>query len=614
MRTLVVAITVLLAACGAGAEDRLILVSFDGLGQQIVNDDPVAAELTALQGIAARGVSAAGVLPAAPSTTANSHAAIWTGTYHNGVLYNSNPYPAKSGRTVRERRNGFRAESLLAEPLWVTAGRQGVPAVAHQATQAYPFLPGNTAPEASAPPVVVNGYQTKRLAPHQALRKADVEWTECDGWTPALPAPARCFGWTAGEVSFHAAIVEQAIWVALDKSGPRVSVAAAPLEEGYANDRPLARHFSDPLPVNGVSAVYFRLFEFAPGGSDFLLFQSVIQESGLHDGKRTANEALEEMVSATGPFLPNGPVQLYRSGRLGPALLSGGTGVAERRYLEVVELITRQFNRHSRWLWEHYQPRLLLDYFPYPDEVDHTWLGLVRTPPESLSADSREKLHDARRWAYRLINRRLETLAGLAGAEDHILVTGDHGMAAVSKVVKIDQALARHGLDGDAVHLRYSILLNGGDWVGGAVEALRREETLARVTEALASIRDPETGERVVTRIERVAQRAGHLTADLTFDLRPGYAAVDSAAGPMVEAAGHPFGTHGLSPVRPDMRTILAGAGPRLERGAQWPLLRSIDIAPLVADLLGIDPPKNSEGRSPLAAGGVANGPERRPK
>jgi hypothetical protein len=52
--------------------------------------------------------------------------------------------------------------------------------------------------------------------------------------------------------------------------------------------------------------------------------------------------------------------------------------------------------------------------------------------------------------------------------------------------------------------------------------------------------------------------------------------------------------------LREDTRSIFIGAGPRLKIADHAPHLRAIDIAPLAADLLGIAPPAQSKGRSPL--------------
>jgi predicted AlkP superfamily phosphohydrolase/phosphomutase len=581
---------------GASPASRVILVSFDGLGYEIFRSDPAARELTALHRLARRGVTGP-VRPAHPSTTANSHAALWTGSYQNGVLYNSNPEMPKSEHTFRERRTGFRSESLAAEPLWVSAGRQGVATVAHQVTQGFPFLPVNTAPEAAAPPVVINGYQTERLAPHTVIRAADVRWGACSGWQPALPEHARCFEWTSGRLTFHGALSageKESVLVALDPGGPRAAVRHAPEEPFFGGARSLARHFSKPLMVNERAAVAFRLFEFSPSAPDFVLYQTTVQELGYHDARDP--NAARRLAAEAGPFVPNGPVQIYRSGGFGSTAVEGGSGVAERRYLEAVEYLTRQYNRYTRSLWERYAPRLFIDYFPYPDEADHTWLGLAVQPDDKLPAGALTTIREARRAAYRLINERLALFASLAGDSVDLIVTSDHGMAPAAKLVHVNLALRQAGLERHAEHLRYCILLNSEEWAGGTVSAGERDAVLDRVQGALEAIRDPATGERVVRGIRRLDAPAAMPGADLLFDLAPGYAAGDASSGPVVESAPWPFGTHGFAPDRDDMQAVFVAAGPGFAAGESRPM-RSIDVAPLIARLLGIDPPRHAEAR-----------------
>jgi type I phosphodiesterase/nucleotide pyrophosphatase len=117
--------------------------------------------------VALRGLTAQGVIPHFPSTAAKPHVALFTGAYGNvnGISANSNPVAPRASPTFLERSVGFRSAGLTAESLWAAAARQGVKTVAYQVTQAYPFIPLNTAPSAPVPPVVVNGCQTSSIAP-----------------------------------------------------------------------------------------------------------------------------------------------------------------------------------------------------------------------------------------------------------------------------------------------------------------------------------------------------------------------------------------------------------------------------------------------------------------
>lgn len=164
-----------------------------------------------------------------------------------------------------DRAIGFRADSLVAEPIWAAAARQGLTAVAYQATLAYQFLPVNTAPRAKAPPVVVNGYQTKTVAPAALVRAANGTTEECTAWKPAIHA-THCFSWTDGPFRLHGAVTSGAMLVSSDPAGPRVTVNAAVEETEAPRNRALTRHFSDGLFVAPELVVHFRLFSLSADG------------------------------------------------------------------------------------------------------------------------------------------------------------------------------------------------------------------------------------------------------------------------------------------------------------------------------------------------------------
>ena len=116
------------------------------------------------------------------------------------------------------------------------------------------------------------------------------------------------------------------------------------------------------------------------------------------------------------------------------------TAVAEERVIEAAEFTVRQFNRYVEWVWNRYQPRLLVDYFPMIDTIDHSVLGLVREP------GAPKGLKDFRRRIYELVDRRIAFLESLLGPEDTIIVASDHGMAVITKVVKMNLAFQKAGL------------------------------------------------------------------------------------------------------------------------------------------------------------------------
>ena len=121
IRRLAWVLTALLIASAAGARPVVILLSFDGVRYDYLARGP----LPAFERIAREGAQAEALVPIFPSTTFPSHVALATGTYADvhGVVGNKFLDP-KLGKFDY----GNDASFLDAEPLWVAAERQGVPA------------------------------------------------------------------------------------------------------------------------------------------------------------------------------------------------------------------------------------------------------------------------------------------------------------------------------------------------------------------------------------------------------------------------------------------------------------------------------------------------------
>ncbi len=284
LATLLLLLAQLVAAEPAG---RVFLISLDGMGYHAFSEDPAATELRTMKRLASEGIYAP-MQAAFPSLTAPGHASIWTGVYGNvnGVTANQVPL------SFEQRANGFRAEQLKADTFWVKAARQGIRAVAHNPTQGFPCTAHNSGPNVT----LMNGYQTEQLSPQRLLKSADVEWLVAPPVGFAIPRdsrlPAKYFRYTTGQLQMAGAVFAKGArydTIRLSAQAARRYVDA-PLKDAEllpvrANNstRPLARFFSEGLPIAGRTAVHFRLFELAADGADFLLYQSeVFQHDSSH--------------------------------------------------------------------------------------------------------------------------------------------------------------------------------------------------------------------------------------------------------------------------------------------------------------------------------------------
>lgn len=622
-------------AAGAERPERVVVASLDGLGQRIWDGDPAARQLPSLERVVEGGVEADGLVQAYPPGTPGGHAALWTGAFGNvSGIVGGNPVTPRAEHTAFERTSGFDARLLEAEPLWVTAARQGVRVVANQATQNHPFVPFVTASSSAEAPVLVSGYGPPMLEDHRVLRPEDTEAADPAAWgtlADRSSRPVRAFRFELAGASIHGALVAEeatddgytAMYLADDPGGDAVRAGAAPLEDSPPRDRPLARHFSEGLPLRaGPDSVptlaFFRLFELDPSGEDFVLYHPAAHEIALHDGSGAEEGAVADALEAGAAFVGNGPSYLMRDGDLGTQLHAGGDGTAERRYLEGLELVMRQYDRLTSWLVERYDPGLLIDYAPYPDEADHWWYGLAHPDVEGVDPKVRATYQELRERAYATLDRRVGLLDSIAGPDGALVVVSDHGMTPVWKRVRVNRVLEEAGfLEQDAegeidpsrtraVHVKHYLLLNTEDWREGIVPLEERDAVVEALEAALREVRDPWTGEPVFRDFFRPETDGDELGiggpagGDLYFDLAPGYLVDDGLEGDAIEELPVPRGWHGYLPTREDMLAVLLARGPGLPEDDAWPRLRAVDVAPLIAELLGIDPPADAVGSSPL--------------
>jgi predicted AlkP superfamily phosphohydrolase/phosphomutase len=193
----------------------------------------------------------------------------------------------------------------------------------------------------------------------------------------------------------------------------------------------------------------------------------------------------------------------------------------------------------------------------------------------------------------------------------------DHGMAGAGKRFSANRVLEEAGLlrrhsDG-RVNLEetsilgawgggYFLIVNSTDWKDGVVEQEQVDDVVNRATRALLSAVDPETGDRIVTRVFRPGEvvglgMGGPTGGDLYLDLAYGYYPAEpgtSVARLLASRMG--MGGHGYYPLRAEMQTVWFLAGGGILPGQVMAPVRQIDIAPTLSALAGVDIPADAEG------------------
>ncbi len=611
----------LLAQSAQPSPHRAILVSFDGFSEQRFRELADSAAAPHVWAMFRRGVCAESVRPAFPSVTPTGHASIWTGAYANvnGVAASSNGMLPVTMTSILDWTDGYKATSLRAEPIWIAAARQGKTVYSHMATQS-PQPP-------TYMPIVrpIPALDSARASGVAAMRMPTIAavniYNELISPARAIASPAD-LSWAFGNEgdSLHAVIRDDST-VVVHLNWDRdhgVEVRLAATDTAPVLGRPLARFFSQPLRVDlrrgRRTFVYFRLFELAPDRSKLLLYAS---EARVLQANRPDVAASYDAEVQGVPGNAGG--RLMEHGDFGARVPDGGTGIAEYRYLETAELVTRQFMRGSAWGWETYHADLTTDYLPYPDEALHTFLGYASPQTPGVSAAGRENAKRMLKRAYSLMDVYLEQLQGFASNDPNvrIFVTGEHGMRPAWMSFRPNVVLARAGLltldsAGTIVLRRTRAAATYGGWISinratrnsGVVPADSVEPVLERAAAALLAARDG-NGKPIVTRVFRAATVEGDSLGiggpgggDLYWSLAPGYYWSPVATGPAVVPLPFPQGEHGFPSIDRDMHPALCILGG--DRPRRIGEVRSIDIAPSVAEWLGIAPPGDARGRSVL--------------
>ncbi|MEW6365405.1 MAG: ectonucleotide pyrophosphatase/phosphodiesterase [Acidobacteriota bacterium] len=242
------------------------------------------------------------------------------------------------------------------------------------------------------------------------------------------------------------------------------------------------------------------------------------------------------------------------------------------------------------------KPRLMLIHLDSLDGVQH------KQGP--YSRDSFETIEH--------IDALLGTIRSSAGIDLHraiLCVVSDHGFAPVSREVRLNFALRNAALltvdqDGKLTDYRAIIHSAGGSAAvrlkdpGDHAARLKTRELLDSLT------RDPTSGVLRFYEGDQIAGLRGFPDADFVVMARIGFTFVSSFEGPIVKSVV-PRGNHGYSPELTEMDSAFFISGPGIPTGRALGRMDMRDVAPTLAELLGVELP-GAEGRDLLAVSKTA--------
>ncbi|HEY9899084.1 MAG TPA: alkaline phosphatase family protein [Pantanalinema sp.] len=633
-RSLVPFFAVWLALAGtipaqAAEPARVVLVSLDGGGERFLEKLVAAGKMPNLEKIKRSGVQADYALTNYPSKTAAGHASLWTGAYGNvsGITGNEIPLQPESEHTILEHQRGFESTALLAEPLWVTAARAGKRTLAVQATHLTPFEtygPKGRFGGASADRMTLFDGYTGKVSPEWIL-SSTASFKPASGWKD-LPASREApyeVVLPVGPATLYGLIYNDPAdpiqgYDTMQIRPSKESARGAVLVKAGAPHPGSTEQFSLPIPVSVgdvTPTVRFRLFELAPNGASLLLYRTAL---AMDNSNRP--ELAADWARATGGFVPKGAEDLYAYGKLGPTLIDGGTGLAEERLLETIRLAMESRIAKLRHGARTYPWDLIVNYVPYPDSIEHMWYGLADSSSAAYRPDVGPRL-----WSY------METVAGyvdeflgaareVAGDRGVLAVVSDHGMEGLSRDFLPNVALRKAGLlavdsegkvDLSRTKAMYApsdgayVVINSVRRKGGIVKPGEEPDVLAQVITTLRGVRDPKTNRPIVTGFYPTSEAdpalglGGPNGGELYLDLMPGLYFSAAHQGDSLFVDRHPFasGGHVFNPSRGSMHAVCYLVGAGVKKGVVLPPIRTIDVAPTLAKLMGIPAPAQAQGR-----------------
>jgi predicted AlkP superfamily pyrophosphatase or phosphodiesterase len=229
-----------------------------------------------------------------------------------------------------------------------------------------------------------------------------------------------------------------------------------------------------------------------------------------------------------------------------------------------------------------------------------------------LCVDSFQHLHGPRSpeayWAAGYVDALVgDVLAALPApgleGDTIVAVVSDHGFLPVDRDVRVNVRLRQLGLldvgaDGAVIRAGARLVMNhGAGWLyldaGSDRDRVAHQlvPELAKL-EGVANVWTEDAFEGL-----GLPRPDDHrLVGDLLLEATPGYCFSDDATGDAVVTAPRYRGSHGHRPTHADNAAFFLAAGPGIARGLELPAIESRDVAPTLAQLLGLSLPR-PEGR-----------------
>ncbi len=236
-----------------------------------------------------------------------------------------------------------------------------------------------------------------------------------------------------------------------------------------------------------------------------------------------------------------------------------------------------------------HKPNLMFVHLIEPDKIQHQG---GRASPELSAVTRRVDSH-----IYDIIEATKK--AGIYERTTFIVV-GDHGFADVTLMIAPNVLLAENGfirLENKRVADWTAMIQNTGGSAGVYLKNPRDVATAAKLRGFLQKNALDSSGKpmfRIIDK-DRLAALGGPRDAAFYLEAEPGYMFSGTLNGEYVRPASIK-GNHGFLPDKPGLQTGFIASGRGIKKGVVLDTVRLVDVAPTVAELLGLQMP-GTDGR-----------------
>ena len=241
------------------------------------------------------------------------------------------------------------------------------------------------------------------------------------------------------------------------------------------------------------------------------------------------------------------------------------------------------------YLWNHFRPDLLMVHFVWYDSQAHAF---GPASPEALMALES---------ADQAIGKIRDAIS--CDPATTLVVLSDHGFVPVEKEAAPLVVFAEHGLFTRGADGSLALRRLGAVCAGGSLAVYWLEEPSAdnrrRLATALDRLRETGAVQEIVDR-QKLEALQSDPDAELMIEAAPGFGFTDRLEGPVVSDTSKDRGTHGYLPSHPGMEAMFIAVGREIEPGKNLGRISLKQIAPTLAQVMGLPADILAPGEKPL--------------